>query len=102
MMDFQKFSVSKHLSLRERASLFSNLVRESGWDLLQRSFRPEMRTRITDGDAREAFLYEAIRAQVIQEIFSTPYLVIQQAEREWAREPLSREEAQEETDSEFS
>jgi hypothetical protein len=92
-MDFYKSSMSKHLSLRERASLFSCLVREPGWDLLQRSFRPEIRTRITDGDAREAFLYESIRAQVIQEIFSTPYLVIQQAEREWARDPVLQDEA---------
>jgi hypothetical protein len=78
----------KQLSLRERAAIFSNLVREPGWELLQRSFRPEIRTRITDSDAREAFLYEAIRAQVIQEIFSTPHLIINQAEREWSRQPL--------------
>lgn len=78
----------KQLSLRERAAIFSNLVREPGWELLQRSFRPEIRTRISDGDAREAFLYEAIRAQVIQEIFSTPHLIITQAEREWSRQPL--------------
>jgi len=76
----------KHPNLRERAAMFSNLVREPGWELLRSSFRPEIRSRITDGDAREAFLYEAIRAQVIQEIFSTPLLVIQQAEREWVRE----------------
>ena len=79
----------KQLALKERATLFSSLIREPGWELLQRSFRPEIRTRITDGDAREAFLYEAIRAQVIQEIFATPLLIIQQAEREWARHTLT-------------
>ncbi|WMU93399.1 hypothetical protein EMOOHJMP_00206 [Microcystis phage MaAM05] len=75
----------KQLSLREKATLFTDLIREPGWDLLQSSFRPELRTRVTDTDAKEAFLYEAIRAQVIQEIFSTPLLIIQQAEREWSR-----------------
>jgi hypothetical protein len=75
----------KQLSLREKATLFTDLIREPGWDLLQSSFRPELRTRVTDTDAKEAFLYEAIRAQVIQEIFSTPLLTIQQAEREWSR-----------------
>ncbi len=70
-------------SLRERAELFSKMTQEVGWELLQQSFRPEIRTRITDTDAKEAFMFEAIRAQVIQEIFSTPQLVIRQAEREW-------------------
>ncbi len=70
-------------SLRERAELFSKLTQEVGWDLLQQSFRPEIRTHITDTDAKEAFMFEAIRAQVIQEIFSTPQLVIRQSEREW-------------------
>lgn len=93
-MSFQK--PARTLSLRERASFFSNMVREPGWELLQRAFRPEIRTRITDGDAREAFMYEAIRAQIIQEIFSAPYLIIQQAEREWAREPMSQDGIEEE------
>jgi hypothetical protein len=75
----------KQLGLREKATLFTDLIREPGWELLQSAFRPELRSRITDIDAKEAFLYEAIRAQVIQEIFSTPSLIIQQAEREWAR-----------------
>lgn len=61
-------------SLKERANWFSNLIREPGWELLKRTFKPEIRSRITDSDAKEAFLYEAIRAQVIQEIFSTPPL----------------------------
>ncbi len=78
----------KQLSLREKATLFTDLIREPGWDLLQSSFRPELRTRVTDTDAKEAFLYEAIRAQVIQEIFCTPLLIIQQAEREWSRKQL--------------
>jgi hypothetical protein len=82
----------KQLSLRERAAIFSNLIREPGWELLQRSFRPEIRTRISDSDTREALLYEAIRAQVIQEIFSTPHLIISQAEREWARHPIVHDE----------
>jgi hypothetical protein len=82
----------KQLSLRERATLFSNLIREPGWELLQRSFRPEIRTRITDRDGKEALLYEAIRAQLIQEIFSTPHLVINQAEREWVRHPVVQDE----------
>lgn len=83
----------KNLSLRERATLFSSLIREPGWDLLQQSFRPEIRTRIMDKDGKEALLYEAIRAQLIQEIFSTPILVINQAEREWARHSASSDEA---------
>jgi hypothetical protein len=87
-------NVYKQLTLRERARNFSSLIREPGWDLLQQSFRPEIRTRITDQDAKEALLYEAIRAQVIQEIFSTPVMVIKQAEREWARRPLVDEQAQ--------
>ena len=81
----------KQPGLRERAAIFSSLIREPGWDLLQRSFRPEIRTRITDTDGKESFLYEAIRAQVIQEIFSTPQLVINQAELEWSRNPVSRD-----------
>lgn len=82
----------QQLSLRERAAMFSNLIREPGWALLQRSFRPEIRTRITDRDGKEALLYEAIRAQLIQEIFSTPLLVINQAEREWVRHPIVQDE----------
>jgi hypothetical protein len=81
----------KQLSLRERATMLANLIREPGWELLQQSFRPEIRTRVTDKDAREALLYEAIRAQLIQEFFSTPLLVINQAEREWARNPAQAE-----------
>lgn len=78
-------STYKQLGLKEKATLFTDLIREPGWELLQSTFRPDLRTRITDTDAKEAFLYEAIRAQVIQEIFSTPALIIQQAEREWVR-----------------
>lgn len=85
-------SLYKQLSIRERAAMFAELVKAPGWELLQRSFRPEIRTRVTDGDAREAFLYEAIRAQVIQEIFSTPHLVMSQAEREWPRQPVLHDE----------
>ena len=87
-------NLPKQLSLRERAALFKKLIQEPGWELLQRAFRAEIRSRITDTDAREAFLYEAIRAQIIQEIFSTPHWTINQAEREWARNP-SRTEADE-------
>ncbi len=79
----------KQLSLRERATMFSNLIREPGWEVLQQSFRPEIRTRINDRDDKETFLYEAIRAQVMQEIFSLPQQVIRQAEREWNRHPQS-------------
>lgn len=75
----------KLLSLQERASAFSQLVREVGWKLLEQTYRPEIRFRICDSDDREAFLYEAIRAQLIQEIFSTPYLIMKQAERERQR-----------------
>jgi hypothetical protein len=86
----------KQPSLRERAALFSKLIQDPAWELLQRAFRPEIRSRVTDTDAREAFLYEAIRAQVIQEIFSTPHWIISQAEREWSRGPVPPE-----TDDEF-
>jgi hypothetical protein len=71
----------KALSLKERAACFAELVRMPGWQLLRQSFRPEIRCRITDTDAREAFLYEAVRAQVLQEIFGVPYSVMRQAER---------------------
>lgn len=80
-------SHSNPLSLKEKAALFASLIREPGWALLQKSFRPEIRTRITDIDAKEAFLYEAIRAQVIQEVLSTPLLTIRQAQREWPIRP---------------
>lgn len=82
-------AIYKQLGLREKAALFTDLIREPGWELLQSAFRPEMRTRITDTDAKEAFLYEAIRVQVIQEIFAAPHLVIRQAEREWAKTPFN-------------
>lgn len=74
--------ISRHLSLKEKASMFHSLVREPGWELLQQSFRPEIRTRITDIDAREAFLYEAIRVQVLNEVFSTPDMVMAQANKQ--------------------
>ena len=79
----------KQLSLKERAAQYANLIREPGWELLQRAFRPDIRTRITDRDGKETLLYEAIRAQLIQEIFATPLLVMQQAEREWAQSARS-------------
>ena len=78
----------KQLSLRERAAMFSSLVREPGWVLLQRAFRPEIRTRITDQNGKEAFCYEAIRAQLIQEIFAMPQMIMEQAERERLRHPV--------------
>lgn len=74
----------KTLSLKEKATLYASLIREPGWELLKQTFRPELRTRITDTDAKESFLYEAIRAQVIQEIFSTPQQVIHQVDRDYA------------------
>lgn len=74
--------------LRERAAAFARLVEEPGWELLRQGFRPEIRTRVTDIDAKEAFICEAIRAQVIQEIFSTPHRVMRQAEREWYKSPV--------------
>jgi hypothetical protein len=78
-------------NLRERTALFSQLIQEPGWQLLQQTFRPEIRSRITDTDARESFLYEAIRAQFIQEIFSAPHLVIQQAKRAWHKQSQTNE-----------
>ncbi|MGE0200342.1 MAG: hypothetical protein AB7P76_05170 [Candidatus Melainabacteria bacterium] len=77
----------RQLSLRDRAAMFTRLLQEPGWQLLQENFRPEIRTSITDTDAREAFIYEATRAQVLQELFATPQLIIQQADREWHRHP---------------
>nr|BDD47813.1 hypothetical protein 2 [bacterium] len=73
----------RQLSLRERAAAYSDLICQTGWDLLKQNFRPELRTRITDIDAKEAFIYEAIRAQVIQEIFQTPDRIIRQADEAW-------------------
>lgn len=73
----------KTLTMKEKAALYASLIREPGWELLKQTFRPEIRSRITDTDARELFLYEAIRAQVIQEIFSTPHHVIQQVDRDY-------------------
>ncbi len=74
----------KSLTMKEKAALYANLLREPGWELLKQTFRPEIRTRITDQDAKEQFLYEAIRAQVIQEIFSTPHQVIHQVNRDFS------------------
>jgi hypothetical protein len=73
----------KTLTMKEKAALYASLIREPGWELLKQTFRPDLRTRITDSDAKESFLYEAIRAQVIQEIFSTPAHVIHQVDREY-------------------
>lgn len=70
--------LARHLTLKERAQQFTELVELSGWDLLRQLFRPDIKCRIRDIDEKEAFVYEAIRAQVIQEIFATPYRVIQQ------------------------
>ncbi len=67
----------------------SSLLREPGWLMLQRAFSPEIRVRISDQNSKEAFMYEAIRSQVIQEIFSMPQLIIDQAERERLRHPVN-------------
>lgn len=83
----------RQLSLKERAAMLSSLSKEPGWELLKQMFRPEIRTRISDTDAREAFIYEAIRAQVIQEIFGTPLSVMYQAEREWCSHPVNADES---------
>jgi len=72
---------SHYYSLQERAMFFNELVETRGWQLLTQTFRPEIRVRISDQDDKAAFMYEAIRSQVIQEIFSTPHLIMQQAER---------------------
>lgn len=88
----------KQQGLKERAAMYASLIREPGWELLQRTFRPEIRTRVTDQDAREAFIYEAIRAQVIQEIFSTPQMVMNQAQREWSGYPAPGDPASEAMD----
>lgn len=81
MEPFRPSRYYKTLTMKEKAALYASLIREPGWELLRQTFRPEIRTRITDTDAREGFLYEAIRAQVIQEIFSTPDHVIHQVDR---------------------
>lgn len=81
---FQQHRFYKTMSLKEKAGLYARLIREPGWELLKQTFRPELRTRITDSDAKESFLYEAIRAQVIQEIFSTPTQVMNQVDRDYA------------------
>lgn len=73
---------SRQLTLKERAQQFSELVESSGWDLLRQLFRPDIKCRIRDIDEKEAFLYESIRAQVIQEIFSTPYRVIRKVQHD--------------------
>lgn len=73
-------------TLQDRAQAYASLIREPGWELLQKSL---IRSRITDTDSAVAYLYEAIRAQVIWEIFETPHIVIQQAEREWKRQELT-------------
>lgn len=66
----------RSLSLKEKAALYASLIREPGWELLRRTYQPEIRTRIIDTNTKESFIYEAIRSQVIQEIFSLPEQVI--------------------------
>jgi len=71
----------KSRTMDEKATLMMRLTREPGWALLKMTFQPDIRTHITDSDDREAFLYEAIRAQVIQEIFSQPEKLMRQASK---------------------
>jgi hypothetical protein len=79
----------KKLSLRERAALFFDLVETPGWKLLQQYFSPEIKIRVTNADSREQFMYESIRAQVIQEFFNIPRYVMRQAEQAWSRNGIS-------------
>lgn len=107
MMELQSMNARhfKSLTLKEKASLYASLIREPGWELLKQTFKPELRTRITDTDAKESFLYEAIRAQVIQEIFSMPGQVIHQVDRDYVHrhalaltEPMSPIDAEDSVD----
>jgi hypothetical protein len=69
------------LTLTEKAARLQLLMEHPGWSLLQQTFKPEIRTKVNDSDTKEAFMYEAIRAQVIQEIMTWPTLIVNQAER---------------------
>ncbi|MBK8191066.1 MAG: hypothetical protein IPK79_11530 [Vampirovibrionales bacterium] len=59
----------------------AQLIQEPGWRFLVQIMTPELRARIQDTDSREAFLYEAIRLQAIQEVLSLPEQIIRQARR---------------------
>lgn len=78
-LDDRTLRFLKSRTLDEKATLMMRLTREPGWALLKLSFQPEIRIKITDVDDREAFLYEAIRSQVIQEIFGQPEKLMRQA-----------------------
>ncbi|MDX2084698.1 MAG: hypothetical protein SFZ03_04850 [Candidatus Melainabacteria bacterium] len=79
----------KPFSLVERARCYQKLIEQPGWMLLEQAFSSHVPTAITDQDSRERFLYEATRAQVIQEIFKTPERIIHQAEQTWQKSALS-------------
>lgn len=80
-LDDRTLRFLKSRTLDEKATLMMRLMREPGWALLKLSFQPEIRTKITDADDREAFLYEAIRSQVILEIFGQPEKLMRQASK---------------------
>lgn len=67
--------------LPERAAMMARLVQEPGWQLFCQMLAPELRTRVQDADSREAFLYEAIRLQAIQEALALPEQVMRQMAR---------------------
>jgi hypothetical protein len=63
-------------SLAQRAALMADLMNHQGWKILSQAIKPRIKTTIMDMDDREAFLYESIRLQAIQDVLTLPARVV--------------------------
>lgn len=75
-------------SLAERAALMTDLMAHQGWQILAQAIKPRIKTTIVDADDKEAFLYEAIRLQAIQDVLTLPTRVVAAYRRQYPNQEL--------------
>lgn len=80
--------------LQNKAEVYRDLMRHPGWELLKREFPAVIEGEINNTESKEAFLYQAIRAKTIADIFNTPAQVSRQAQLEMERMSQANVQAQ--------
>jgi hypothetical protein len=76
-------ALNTHPHFQHNADVMQQLLVHPGWKLVKKICKPSIKTRILDTDDREAFLYEAIRAQAIMEVLQLPRRIIRQHNKQY-------------------
>ncbi len=81
--DDDQTSVEARIQFKHHAETMASLLQHPGWKMVKKISKPSIKTRIMDTDDREAFLYEAIRAQAIMEVLQLPAKIIKQHQQHY-------------------